>query len=110
MIKLKIYFIATICCLVLTVSCSKEDTPTVPPVSDQETAELLAWAVKSSVKRVAPSSDNQTWSNATVSGTESGSAVVNGSYTDNYNAYSGRSAETYNYVVIQFDKYCQQVS
>jgi len=75
MIKLKIYFIATICGLFLTASCSKEDTA--PTVSDQETAEQFAWAVKTSVKSAAPSDDNKTWSNATVSGTESGSAVVN---------------------------------
>ena len=106
MIKLKIYFIATICGLLLTASCSKEDTPTVPKVTDQETAELFAWAVKTSVKRVAPSSDDQTWSNETVSGIESGSAIVNGSFIDDYNAYSGRSDETYNNVVIQFDNYC----
>jgi hypothetical protein len=105
MIKLKIYFIATICSLLLTASCSKEGTPTVL-VSDQETAELFAWAVKTSVKHVAPSSGNETWSNTTVSGAESGNAIVNGSFTDDYDAYSGRSDETYNYVVIQFDNYC----
>lgn len=105
MIKLKIYFIVTICGVLLTASCSKEDTPTAT-VSDQETAEQFAWAVKSSVRRVAPSSNNQTWSNATVSGAESGSAVVNGSFTDDYNAYSGRSDDTYHYVVIKFDNYC----
>ena len=104
MIKLKIYFIATICGLFLTASCSKEDTA--PTVSDQETAEQFAWAVKTSVKSAAPSDDNKTWSNATVSGTESGSAVVNGSFTHDYDAYSGQSDDTYNYVVIQFDNYC----
>ncbi len=106
MIKLKIYFIATICGLLLMASCSKEDTPTAPTVSDQEMAELFAWAVKSSVNRVAPASDTQTWSNAAVSGYESGSAVVNGSFTYNYNVNSGRTDKTYNYVVIKFDKYC----
>jgi hypothetical protein len=106
MIKLKIYFIATICGLLLAAICCKEDTPIVSKVSDQETAELFAWAVKSSVNRVAPSSDTQTWSNTTVSGYESGSAVVNGSFTYDYNAYTGRKDETYDYVVIKFDKYC----
>ncbi|MBN1694428.1 hypothetical protein JW879_03395 [candidate division WOR-3 bacterium] len=106
MIKLKIYFIATICGLLLMASCSKENAPTVPTVSDQETAELFAWAVNSSVESVAPSSNTQTWSNATVSGDESGSAVVNGSFTYDYDAYSGRKDETYNYVVIEFDDYC----
>lgn len=106
MIKLKIYLIVSICGLLLTTGCSKEDKQAAPTVSDQETAELLAWAVKSSVQRVAPSSDTQTWSDANVSGYESGSAVVNGSFAYDYNAYSGRKDETYNYVVIQFNKYC----
>lgn len=104
--KILIYSTVIICSLLLTESCSKEDTPNAPDVSDQETAELFAWAVKTSVRQVAPSSNDQTWSNTTVSGSENGSATVNGSYSDDYNAYSGRSEETYNNVVIQFDKYC----
>jgi len=106
MIKLRIYFFVTICGLLLMVSCSKEGTSKGPTVSDQQTAELFAWAVKSSVMHVAPSSDTQTWSNATVSGGISGSAVINGSFSYDYDAYSGRKDETYNYVVIQFDNYC----
>ena len=104
--KLKIYFIVTICGLLFTTSCSKKDASKGPTVSDQETAELFAWAVKSSVMHVAPSSDTQTWSNATVSGIISGSAVVNGSFSYVYDSYSGRKDETYNYVVIQFNNYC----
>jgi major membrane immunogen (membrane-anchored lipoprotein) len=105
MIKFKILLIATICGMLLMAGCSKEDTPAAK-VSDQETAEQFAWAVVSSVRLVAPSSDSRTWSDATLSGAESGSAVVNGSFTYNYNSYSGRKDETYNYVVIQFNKYC----
>ena len=62
--------------------------------------------MKSSVNFVAPSSETQTWSNATVSGLESGSALLNGSFTYNYNSFSGRKEETYNSLVIEFDKYC----
>ena len=105
-IKLKIYFITTIFGLFLTASCSKDDSPTAPTVSDQEMAEQFAWAVKSSVTFIAPSSETQIWSNATVSGNESGIAVVNGSFTYDYHAYSGRKNQTYNNVIIEFDKYC----
>ena len=104
--KFVIYFIAAICGLLLLASCSVENTQTASTVSNQETAELFAWAVESSVQRVAPDDETQTWSNASVSGYESGSAVVNGSFTYDYDAFSGRKDETYNYVVIQFDKYC----
>ena len=104
--KLKIYFFATICGLLLTTSCSKDDTSTAPAITDQEMAELFAWAVKISVKWVAPSNETQTWSNTSVSGGESGSAVVNGSFNYNYDVNAGRTDKTYNYVVIQFDNYC----
>ena len=104
--KLIIYFIVAICGLLLLASCSVGGTPTSSTVSDQETAELFAWAVESSFQRVAPDSDTQTWSNTNVSGYESGSAVINGSFTYDYDAYSGRKDETYDNVVIQFDNYC----
>jgi len=106
MTKLKTLYIATICILLFITSCGKDGSLNAPKVSDQETAELFAWAMKTSVKHVAPSSDSQTWSNARVSGSESGSAIVNGSFTHSYDAYSGRTDETYSNVVIEFDKFC----
>lgn len=106
MIKLKIYLIAAICSLLLISSCTKDDASTAPKITDQEMADLFAWAVKISVKWVAPSSETQTWSNTSVSGYESGSAIVNGSFTYNYDVNSGQTDKTYNNVVIQFDNYC----
>ena len=104
--KLRNYFIVAICVLLLLASCSTENSSSGSKISDQQTAGMFAWAVESSVQRVAPDDETRTWSNATVSGYESGSAVVNGSFIYDYDAYSGRKDETYNYVVIQFNKYC----
>jgi len=100
-----IILIAAACTLVLPTGCSK-DAATAPTVSDQEKADLFAWAVESAFQRVAPDSETQTWSNTTVSGYESGTAVVNGTFTYDYDAMSGRKDETYDMVSIQFDDFC----
>ena len=102
---LRIHAIQIICCVLLTTGCSKDDDSKGPNVSDQETAELLAWAVKSSVSYLTPSSETTTWSGTSVSGFETGSAVITGSFTYDYDSYSGRKDETYTSVVIEFKNY-----